>query len=208
VAVRESGRVPRQASDDLIAQARAYARFPISLTVAWEFGELLRSANMLPDVSKDHDASLAPPRFREIARHLEIEKTKFWRIVQLHATLGRLPWLRACHNVRSAHVHAVRGLPLTQQNALLHRVEEERWTCRELLQVIRFGDRSEEHAFVTSLEAVCAALTQATRHSAQVGSGADHGPEVLNLLNDAEARWRELGRATAPLRARLVKATR
>lgn len=204
--MRESARVPRQASDDLIAQARAYARFPISLTVAWEFGELLRLANMLPEVAKDHDVSLAPPRFREIARHLEIEKTKFWRIVQLHSTLTRLPWLLTCHNVRSAHVHAVRGLSLAQQNSLLRRVEEERWTCRELVQVMRFGDRSEVHAFVTSLEAVCVALAHAARQASHVSASApEHASEVLDLLNDVDARCRELARVTAPLRARLSK---
>lgn len=166
-------------------------------------------ANLLPDVSRDHDAHNAHPRFREIARHLDIEKTKFWRIVQLHTTLTRLPWLRTAKSVRSAHVHAVRGLPMTQQNALLRRAEEEHWTCRELVQVIRYGERSEVHAFVTSLEAVCAALAQAARQSSQIGSsGTDHSTQVLGLLNDLDARWRELGRATAPLRARLAKATR
>lgn len=205
-AVRESARVPRRSNEEVASRARALARLPISLNSAWEFGELLSSAGLLPEVVRDPNRDKPHPRFREIARRLQIEKTKFWRIVQLHATLTRFPWLREALNVRSAHVHAVRGLPHAQQNALLRRAEDESWTCRELVTFMRYGERREVHAFVSSVEAVCVAISQAVRYSEDVGTGVgDQTNEIVQLFELLDARWLELNRATAPLRARLAK---
>jgi hypothetical protein len=59
---------------------------------------------------------------------LPISATTLWRNLHMFLLVRRIPWVASSTHLGVAHLRAVLGLPLAQQQRLLARADEEAWT--------------------------------------------------------------------------------
>jgi hypothetical protein len=168
-------------------RAHALSREQSSLARLRELGDLLRSSKLVEKGSKA-DTALT---YSELGKTLGISRSRIWRAVQLSLLYQRLPWLSTCKHLRAAHVCAVLGLP--DQESVLRRAEEQRWSCKRLQSVV--DERRRAHSGIRKNGDVCRALeharsvledaTRLVGETRELSPGDD--PALASVLTDLEA---------------------